>query len=130
VIGARARIAALAVLAAAIAASLAVHVGNHATEESARDAVAGRYGDAEEAARRATRWAPWSAVAWQALAKAQRGVGNVGAARTSLRKAISKDPRDWHLWYELAVSSGGATRAEAIANVRRLNPYAPGLGEH
>lgn len=126
-IAAPARLVALATLAAAIAAALVVHVGNHAIEEGARDAVAGRYGEAEDAARRATRWAPWSAVAWQSLAKSQRAVGDVGAARESLRKAISKDPRDWRLWYELAVSSGGATRAEAIASVRRLNPYAPGF---
>ncbi|MGH3132112.1 MAG: tetratricopeptide repeat protein, partial [Gaiellaceae bacterium] len=122
-----ARIVALAALAAALAVALVGHVGNQAIAVSQRESVAGRYDEAAAAARRGTRWAPWSAAAWHSLAKAQRGLGDVGAARASLRTAISKDPHDWHLWYELAIFSDGATRAEATANVRRLNPYAPSL---
>ena len=40
----------------------------------------------------------------------------------SFRKAIEKDPRDWTLWYELALASRGAERRAAFAEASRLNP--------
>ena len=49
--------------------------------------------------------------------------GNVAAARTSFRKAIEKDPRDWTLWYELALASRGVqSAAPRSPRPRRLNP--------
>jgi hypothetical protein len=124
-IGRGARVAALAAVAAGIAVAVVVHVGNGSVAVSARNAADGDYAAAETAARRATRWAPWSPAGWVSLERAQRARGALGPARASLRHALELDPRDWRLWYELTLVSSGAAKGDAAARMRSLNPYAP-----
>jgi tetratricopeptide (TPR) repeat protein len=124
-LGPRARVAALAAVAAGIVAALVIQLGNGSVAVSVRETAAGDYAAAEAAARRATRWAPWSPDGWVSLERAQRARGELAPARASLRRALALDPRDWRLWYELTLVSTGTTKRDAAARMRSLNPYAP-----
>ncbi len=99
-------------------------VGNSALATS-RQAASGRPSDAAAEARKAQRWAPWSAEPWQALGEAQRARGNPAAARRSYREALERDSRNWRLWYELALITDGNEQARALARAARLNPLSP-----
>ncbi len=70
-------------------------------------------------------YAPWSPEPWRKLGEAQAVAGNRAAARVSFRKAIAKDPRDWTLWFDLAVASQGPDRERALDGASRLNPLSP-----
>ena len=126
---AQARIAG-AVLAVALTAvavvGLAGSSANRLSEE-ALDSTPPDYAKAEDEAKRAKRWAPWSSEPWQRLGEAQLGAGDPVAARASFRKAITKEPRDWQLWFRLAEASTGAEQRRALAEARRLNPRSPEL---
>ena len=97
-------------------------VGNHAL--AASDAARGR-GDWAGAARQAQRartWLPWSPDALAALGQAQFDAGLKAEGRATLRKAVSMDPNDWQLWYDLARASRGPARAHALRRVAILYP--------
>jgi tetratricopeptide (TPR) repeat protein len=83
----------------------------------------GRYGEAEDEARKASRWWRWSPQPWTRLGEAQLEAGDRSAARESFRKATDKDRRDWLLWYDLASVSEGAEARRALAEAGRLNPF-------
>jgi Flp pilus assembly protein TadD len=70
---------------------------------------------------------PWSAEPWRRLGEAQALSGNLAGARVSFRRAVEKAPRDWTLWYELALASRGVERQRAFAEASRLNPEDPRL---
>jgi hypothetical protein len=97
-------------------------VGNHAL--AASDAARGQrdWRRAASEARLARKWLPWSARAVAALGQAQAGAGLVSDARRTLRKAVSMDPNDWRLWYDLAQASRGEARAHALGRVAALYP--------
>jgi hypothetical protein len=97
-------------------------VGNHALEASDAAREHGDWGRAASEARRARTWLPWSPRALAALGQAQLGAGLVAEARATLRKAVSMDPNDWRLWYELAQASRGRDRARAFGRVVALYP--------
>jgi len=97
-------------------------VGNHALAASNAAREQGDWGRAASEARLARRWLPWSPRAVAALGQAQVGAGLVTEAQTTLRKAISMDPNDWRLWYDLAQASRGGARARALARVATLYP--------
>jgi O-antigen ligase len=82
------------------------------------------WAEAEDEARKAERWAPWSSEPWQRLGEAQLGRGNLARARASLRRAIDKEPTDWLLWFRLAEASTGAARGRALDEAERRNPLA------
>lgn len=82
----------------------------------------GRWVDSERAARAALGWAPWSAEAWQRIAEAQIGRGELAPAAESLRQALAKNPRDWELWLELAEVTDSR---RALARAEALNRLAP-----
>jgi O-antigen ligase len=107
-------------------------LGNSAVSASSKSTDGGHYARAESQAHDATRYASWSPEPWRKLGEAQQLSGNVRAARVSFRKAIEKDPRDWTLWYELALASRGVERRQAYAEASRLNPLddrlKPGAG--
>jgi O-antigen ligase len=124
-LGPGAKAAALVAVLSCVGAAVVVQVGNGAIDDSARLAASGRYDAAAAAARRATRWSPWSSAGWLSLARAERARGDAESARASLRKALARDPHDWRLWYELALVSEGPAKAAAEARVRSLNPDAP-----
>jgi cytochrome c-type biogenesis protein CcmH/NrfG len=92
---------------------------------SADATLAEDWSDAEAEARKATRWAPWSAAGWRQLGEAQIQQGELGEARSSFRRALEKDPRDWALWLDLALASEGPARTEAARAALRLNPLSP-----
>jgi tetratricopeptide (TPR) repeat protein len=105
-------------------------VGNSALAASEKAARAGELERAEAEARKAARWAPWSSEAWEQLAEVRFARGAAAAARASLRTAIAKDPRNWNLWYELALQSDTkAAQRVALARARRLNPLSPEIAQ-
>ncbi len=100
-------------------------LGNSAISASSQSANARHFSRAESLARRAMKFAPWSAEPWRRLGEAQVLAGRPAAARDSFRKAITKDSRDWTLWFELAEASRGRERQRALAEASRLNPLGP-----
>ena len=96
--------------------------GNHATSASTDALGQGHYQAALSEARTATRWLPWDSEPWRLIGAAELALGDRQSARTDLRTAVQKDPRDWFLWYELARASSGESRRAALAQATRLNP--------
>ncbi|MGE5272755.1 MAG: O-antigen ligase family protein [Verrucomicrobiota bacterium] len=116
------RAAGLVATAAVFGFALLGLLGNSAVSASSKSTDGGHYARAESQARDAMRYASWSPEPWRKLGEAQQLSGNVAAARESFRKAVRKAPRDWTLWYELALASRGADRRAAFAEASRLNP--------
>jgi tetratricopeptide (TPR) repeat protein len=120
----RARVVAGAVAALLAGVAFVGLVGSSAvsTSEDAAAASPPDWDKAEDEARKAKRWAPWSSEPWQRLGDAQLGRGDTAGAHASFRKAVEKEPNDWLLWFRLAEASSGAERREALAESQRLNP--------
>jgi Flp pilus assembly protein TadD len=97
-------------------------LGNSALAASRSDLAAGNIAGAENQARRAASWAPWSADPWDSLGAAQKAGGARAAARASYRKGLSIDRHDWKLWFDLALASHGAERRRATAESLELAP--------
>ena len=123
------RVSALVGVVALLGFSLLGLLGNSAVSASSKSADGGHYARAESQARHAAKVAPWSSEPWRKLGDAQALSGDLAAARASFRKAITKDRRDWTLWYDLAVASRGAARQRAFAEASRLNPLDTRLSE-
>jgi Flp pilus assembly protein TadD len=102
-------------------------IGNIALARSEQALLADKGKVVVSEAKRAHRWAPWSAQALRALGDGQILVGQKQAGLADLRRAAAKDPGDWETWYDLAAAASGPTRALAVARVRALNPAAPEL---
>jgi hypothetical protein len=118
--GTRAAVAAVAL--AAVAFSFVGLMANTAASASREAALAENWTRAAAEARRASRWAPWSAQGWQALGEARLQQGHLREARASLRQALAKEPRNWSLWLDLAFASKGRERREALRHAVELNP--------
>jgi tetratricopeptide (TPR) repeat protein len=73
-------------------------------------------------ARRAERWAPWSADALERQADAALADGSLDGARRLYREAIAKDSGDWELWLGLALASEGDAKRQALDQAASLNP--------
>jgi O-antigen ligase len=118
------RLAAAAVVPVLVWFSIIGVIGNQA-EATASEAIdRGDFAEAQDAAERAERWAPWSGQAWRYLGLAQAGQGDPNAARASLSKATEKDPSDWRIWFDLGGVTAGAERRQAYQQAARLNPLA------
>jgi tetratricopeptide (TPR) repeat protein len=104
-------------------------LGNLALARAGDAIAASDFKKAESDARKAHRWAPWSAQPWRRLGEAEVAAGDYAAARLSFRKALVKDPSDWFLWFDLGGASRGAARRAAIAEALRLNPLSPEIAE-
>lgn len=115
-------------VAAAVFASMTL-VGNAAVAASGTALDRGNIVAAASDARRARRLLPWSPLPWAALGRAQLQAGLVGDGRRSLRKAVSMDPGDWQLWYDLAGATTGAEHARALRHVGLLYPRWQQAGE-
>jgi hypothetical protein len=100
-----------------------------AASQEAAEASPPDYAEAEDEARKARRWAPWSSEPWQRLGEAELGAGELAAARASFRKAIAKEPTDWELWFRLAEAASGREQRRALAEALRLNPSSPELAD-
>jgi O-Antigen ligase len=102
-------------------------VGNR-TQAAAADAL--DRADAEAArtqALHARRWEPWSGAPWRLLGEADLELGRVEQARGAFRRGLAEDSGDWELWLDLALTSKGAERLEALDQVAVLNPLSPEL---
>jgi hypothetical protein len=97
-------------------------VANGALATSISELRSGDLQSAEEQARRASRWAPWSAEPWRVLGEARLRQGEPVRARAALRTATERDPRNWVLWAELASASEGVAQRDAFARAFALNP--------
>jgi hypothetical protein len=98
--------------------------GNQAIA-AAENAQRGNLSTVLAEARRASRWAPWSARPWQIRGEAELKHHRLHAARADLREAAAKDPADWSIWLSLALASSGRERRGALAEAARLNPLDP-----
>jgi O-antigen ligase len=125
------RLAGAAVLVALAGVAFVGLVGASASAASqeAADASPPDYAEAEDEARKARRWAPWSSEPWQRLGEAQLAAGELPGARASFRKAIAKEPTDWELWFRLAEAASGREQRRALAEALRLNPSSPELAD-
>lgn len=84
----------------------------------------GRPDHAAPEARRAERWALWSAEPSRLLAQALVARGDLPAARTALSETLSRDPGDVASWRLLA-QHWPQDRRQAYAIVARLDPHGP-----
>lgn len=101
--------------------------GNRAVAASEAAATRFNWNTAAADARTATEWAPWSSRAWQLLGEIEIDQGKFSAARTTLRKAVGKDPADWTIWLDLANATTGREHKKALDQARKLNPLDPGI---
>jgi hypothetical protein len=97
-------------------------LGNIALARSGNASDATHWKQAESEARSALDLVPWSAEPLRKLAVAQVGLGEIAAARDSLRGAVAIEPSDWSLWFQLSEVSTGALHRRALAQADRLNP--------
>jgi hypothetical protein len=121
----QARAMALAAVVALAAVAIVGLVGNGAVGASIAALRSGDYQRAEREAGRATRWSPWSAEPWRWLGEARLARGDAVGARRSFAHALRRAPRDWALWYGIALTTEGAARRRAIARATALNPLSP-----
>jgi tetratricopeptide (TPR) repeat protein len=118
----------IGVLAAVVIVAVGVLVGlrgNAADAASQRAADAHHWVAAEQQARTAVSWEPWSATARIDLGVALAGQGRTAEARDAFRAAIARDPRSWLAWFDLAHASAGAQRQHALARATQLDPNEP-----
>lgn len=125
----RRRAVASAAWAALLVVALAVHVGNRALADAEEAIASDEPAAAEQSARRARTWLPWSTGPELVLGQAQTLAGRDGAARRTLRKAAQREPESWAAWYALAVVAEGREQAEALRRARALNPLGPEVEE-
>jgi hypothetical protein len=126
-IGVRGRSVAGTLLLVVSAVALVGLLGNAAAGTADRAARNGDWSSSKRHARQVIRWAPWSSVGWRQLGEAQLVLGELPAARRSLRRAITRDPRNWVLWLDLASAEQGADRRAALRTAQRLNPLEPAV---
>jgi tetratricopeptide (TPR) repeat protein len=97
-------------------------VGNRALDSSASAAAAGNWSKAQAEARTARAWLPWSSEPWRLLGEASFGRGDFDAAARDYRHAISLDPRNWELWFDLGYATSGSESNAAFARAAALDP--------
>jgi len=130
-LGAPIRFGGLALVVAVGAFALVGLVGNTATARSAKAVRGTHWAAAAREARTAASWAPWASTPKIWLGEAQVGGQTLGPARESLRVAARKDPRNWEIWFDLALAArrGGAEQRHALATALELNPLSPEVHE-
>ena len=105
-------------------------VGNRALSAANAAANAHRPAKEESKARQALGWAPWSSEARRLVAEGEYAQGKLRASRESLRHALSEDPGNWELWFNLAAASSGRERVLAVRRAHRLNPLSAELRDY
>jgi O-antigen ligase len=102
-------------------------VGNRALDSGTAAAAAGNWSKAAADARTARAWLPWSAEPWRLLGDANFGQGDFPAAAREYRQAISLDPRDWVLWFDLGYATSGRESTAAFVRAAALDPRNPDI---
>lgn len=97
-------------------------LGDRALASANHDIRVGKSAAALANLDRASRLQPWSSEPDAARASVEMMRGDDGAAARQLWQAIRKDERSWTLWQRLAQVTTGSVRAQALAQVHRLNP--------
>jgi O-antigen ligase len=105
------------------ACGLVALIGNGAMDASAAAIARSDWTVAEQEARKAERWAPWSSRPWQLLGQAELAQGHTSAARDAFLEALERNGHDWELWVALAGSAEGKERRAALAAATALNPF-------
>ena len=126
-LSARVRYFGAALLVAVGAFAAMTFVGNRALDSGASAAAAGDWSKAAADARTARTWLPWSAEPWRLLGDASFGQGDFTAAARDYRHAISIDPRNWVLWFDLGYATGGRESAAAFVRAAALDPRNPDI---
>ncbi len=103
-------------------------IGNLAVAKAENAIPNGQTKTALAQAKKAHRWAPWSAEALRDLGEARVLSGDKVAGLADLRSAAAKDPGDWQTWFDIASTTSGAERTHAILRVEALNPESPEAG--
>ncbi len=129
VLATRARIGIGVAVAVLGAAALFGLVGNSALGASDSAAQSSNWASAEQHARTAIRWQPWSAAGWQRLGEAQIGAHDLAGARLSLAGALAKDSNDWTTWLDLVAATRGKAQLAALVQASRLNPLSPEIAQ-
>jgi hypothetical protein len=117
----------LALVAVAAVFSFATLTGNRYLGQASGALDRGETEVAVRDARRAAKWAPWSADALELQADAALTDGESADARRLYRRAIAKDGGDWELWLDLALASEGDARRGALDRAATLNPLAKAI---
>jgi cytochrome c-type biogenesis protein CcmH/NrfG len=123
------RAAALALVVPLVAFAFVLQVGNAAVASAARAVDRGDAAHATAQARRAKAWNPWSYQPWELLGEVQLARGDLRTARQSFRTALAKDHANWNLWLDLAKTTKGPARREALARAAALAPRSPEIAE-
>ncbi len=121
-LGARVRYSAVAALAAVGVFAAMTFVGNRALDSGNSAATAHNWSKAAADARAARTWLPWSSEPWRLLGDATFGQGDFTAAAADYRHAISLDPRNWELWFDLGYATSGKQSRAAFAHAKALDP--------
>ncbi len=108
-----------------VAFAVVSEIGNSALAASARAAAKSDWSREKTQAQKAAAWAPWSAEPLRRVAEAEYSLGHPRQARNELHRALKRDPDNWELWFDLAVSSAGAERRQALQRALQLNPFSP-----
>lgn len=119
------RPAILVAILAVMAFAVVGEISNSALAASARAAATRNWNREQTQAEKAADWAPWAAEPLRRVAEAAYSLGRPLQARRELRRALKKDPRSWELWFDLAVSSAGTNRRQALQRALQLNPFSP-----
>jgi len=104
-------------------------LGNVPASRAGDAIAAGNWNKAAAEARKMIRWMPWSAEGWLRRGQAEVGKNQLVAAERDLTRAISKDPHNWDLWFDLALATGGRTQRHALVQALTLNPRSPEVAE-
>jgi hypothetical protein len=123
------RAAALALVVSLVGFAFVLQVGNAAIANAARAADRGDAARATSQARRAKAWNPWSYQPWEILGEVQLARGDLRSARQSFRVALAKDHANWSLWLDLAKTTKGRARRQALIRAAALARRSPEIAE-
>jgi len=100
-------------------------IGNLALAKAGGALLTGQKKVALAQAKKAHRWAPWSAAALRDLGEARILTGGKAAGLADLRRAAAEDPGDWQTWFDIATTTTGTEYQHALQRVEELNPQSP-----
>jgi hypothetical protein len=119
------RLAAVAAAGLAVVVACLMVLGNVPLTQASSAADAARWLESARDAQKAERWLPWSGEPWRLLGEAELALRNRSAARRGLLTALTKEPQNWQLWFDLSAAEKGTASARALRRAAQLNPLSP-----